>query len=160
LNYQSAEELKAAMQKQQEAMKSQMKQLEAIEKAMKDLSIDDEVDDPENDLIPITKQERDLALSIVPSLRQVCEKAVSITKSEFATHEFGKLILKDYAEAVQVDMGTAKDVNMKFGDLDASGHSRGAQGAITEKAFEAFFTPRNRGADDEVSNKRIEGAAE
>lgn len=112
---------------------------------MKDLAIDEEVEnDPDNDVIPITRSERDLTLTILPLLKQVCEQAFSVTDAQINNtyQKFEKTTADDHSRAqagiAGSDLGSGY-VNQEFGKTEAKKFSEVFVGRMGNQASKEFW---------------------
>jgi hypothetical protein len=156
-NYKGTKGLKDMLEKQEEALKSQSAKLIAIENDMKDLVISPSAEDPDNDIIPITSEERDLTLSILPVLKQTCKEALAVTTQVRTKQVFeGKMITDKDARAVEGVVGEAKgNVDQTFkGDTITKNGSEVVRGQMDAESFKVMWARSLRGPDGGDGSKR------
>ena len=123
-----------SLQNQEEVLKTHKRQLAVVEGNVQDLTLIDT--DEESDIIPITTDERNLALALIPELRKVCEEALSITTSKRTGQKFGKMTTTDRSRAGMGIVGKASlGVEQEFGDMVTQNESRAFQGQMDSASF-------------------------
>ncbi|CZR54132.1 uncharacterized protein PAC_04015 [Phialocephala subalpina] len=150
-NYKGTEGLKDMLEKQEEALKSQSAKPTTIENDMKDLVISPSAEDPDNDIIPITSEESDLTLSILPVLKQTCKEALAVTTQVRTKQVFGgKMITDKDARAVEGVVGKPQgNVDQTFkGDVITKDGSEAVRGQMYAESFKVMWARSLRVPDD------------
>ncbi|KAF2034115.1 hypothetical protein EK21DRAFT_85565 [Setomelanomma holmii] len=143
--YSSAEDLKTALVKQEEALNLQSQHLLDIERDIKDLEIDEDAEaDETNNIISITTRDRDLTLAVLPVLQKACAEALAVTEAQASnTHQrFGSVTADDFSKVgagvAGSNFGTG-NVQQEFKDTKATKSSQAFVGRMNNQAFNSFW---------------------
>jgi hypothetical protein len=84
--------------------------------------------------------DRDASLQLTPTLRKLCQEALSTTKAKRTGQKFGDMSTDDQSMAMQGIVGDAHDgVQQSFGKMTTSKNSKAFQGQMDASSFATMF---------------------